>query len=224
MCSRDTKWNPRTQNACIRSDTDHAIHWAASYVCPLHANILPTRRLILVYQPFMLLALKRWFPDFESHVLALGGTVKPYVVGECLSGFVVGDPAAIQPDARCLPKHPNIPRNGQVPHTFYLMRVLFEPLLRRLVKGRYPNIKCLRGTVTGITLDTDRRKVTGVEYTNENRERVHLGCALFVDCTGAARLGVKWLQKAGLQPPSVITYNPRLRYSYSECFRYAWQS
>jgi hypothetical protein len=187
-------------------------------------NFLPTHRLIAVYQPFMLLALKRWFPDFESQVLALGGTVKPYVVGECLSGLVVGDPTAVQPDAWCLPKHPNIPRNGQVPHTFYLMRFLLEPLLRRLIKGRYPNIKSLRGTVTGITLDTNGRKVTDVEYTNKNRERMNLGSALFVDCTGAARLGVKWLQKAGLQPPTVITYNPRLRYAFSECFRFTWQS
>ena len=171
----------------------------------------------------MLLALKRWFPDFESQVLALGGTIKPYAVGECLSGLVVGHPADIQPDARCLPKHPNIPSDGQVPHTFYLMRFLLEPLLRRLLKRRYPNIKCLRGTVTGITLDTDKRKVTGVEYTNEGGERVNLGSALFVDCTGAARLGVKWLQKAGLRPPNAITYNPQLRYAFSEYFRFTWQ-
>ena len=172
----------------------------------------------------MLLALNRWFPDFESHVLALGGTIKPYKVGECFSGLVVGDPAAVQPDARCLPKHPNIPRNGQVPHTFYLMRVLFEPLLRKLLRGRYPSIKYLGGTVTGIVLDTDRRNVTGVEYTNENGERSNLGCALFVDCTGATRMGVKWLQRAGLQPPKVITYNPQVRYAFSEHFRFTWQS
>jgi len=172
----------------------------------------------------MLLALNRWFPDFESQVLALGGVVKPYNVRECFSGLVVGDPASIQPNARCLPKHPNIPRNGQVPHTFYLMRVLLEPLLRRLVKAQYPSIKCLGGTVTRVVLDIDRRKVTRVEYTNENGERVNLECTLFVDCTGAARLGVKWLQKAGLQPPKVLTYNPRLRYAFSEYFRFTWQS
>jgi len=104
------------------------------------------------------------------------------------------------------------------------MRVLFEPLLRRLVRGRYPSIKYLRGTVTGIVLDTDKRKVTGVDYINENGERSNLRCALFVDCTGATRLGVKWLQRAGLRPPKVITYNPQVRYAFSEHFQFTWQS
>ena len=166
----------------------------------------------------MLLALKRWFPDFESHVLALGGTIKPYVMGASLSGFVFGDPAYIQPEARCLPKHPNIPMDGKVPHSFYLTRVLFEPLLRRLVKERYSNVKFWRGTFTGIVLDTDKRRVTGVEYTAENGQRANLGCALFVDCTGMARMGVKWLQKTGLPSPKVITYDPQQRYGLSKCF------
>lgn len=163
----------------------------------------------------MLLALKRWFPDFESHVLKLGGTVKPYDANLCLSGFVYGNPAYIQPEARCIPKHPNIPRNGQIPNTFNLTRMLFEPLLRRLVKERYPNVRFLRATVTSIMLDTDNRRVTAVEYKAENEKRTTKhGCALFVDCTGAARMGVKWLQKAGLPPPKVSTYDARLRYAF----------
>jgi Tryptophan halogenase len=178
-----------------------------------------TRHLIVVYQPFMLLALKRWFPDFESHALALGGTIKPYDVSQYLSGLVLGDPAYIQPDARCLPKHANIPNDGGVPNSFYLMRVLFEPLLRRMTKERYSSIKFLRGTVTGIVLDTGKRRVTGVEYTGGKGGRVNLECALFVDCTGMARMGVKWLQKAGLPPPKIITYNPQLRYGSSKYFQ-----
>ena len=183
---------------------------------PCQLDLPLTHYFIAVYQPFMLLALRRWFPDFESHVLALGGTIKPYDLSLCLSGFLYGDPAYIQPEARCLPKHPNIPRDGKVPHTFNLSRVLFEPLLRRLVKERYPNIQFLRGTVTGIVLDTDKRKVTAVEYTAENGKRINIRCALFVDCAGVARVGVKWLQKAGLPPPEVFTYDARLRYGFSK--------
>ena len=167
----------------------------------------------------MLLALKRWFPDFESHVLALGGMIEPFDVHQCLSGLIYGNPAYIQPEARCLPKHPNIPADGKVPHSFYLSRVLFEPLLRRLVKQRHPHIKFLTGTVTGIVLDAGKKKVTEVEYTVDKGKRMKLECAFFVDCTGAARVGVKWLQKAGLPPPNVITYDPRLRYGGGKYFR-----
>ena len=183
-------------------------------------NLLLTHRLPAVYQPFMLLALKRWFPDFESHVLELGGTIKPYDANLCLSSLVYGDPAYIQPEARCLPKHPNIPREGSVPHTFNLSRVLFEPRLRRLVKERYPNVQFLRGTVTSIVLDPDKRRVTAVEYTTENGKKImKRGCALFVDCAGVARMGVKWLQKAGLPPPKVSSYDARLRYAFCKCLQ-----
>lgn len=168
----------------------------------------------------MLLALKRWFPDFESHVLSLGGTVKPYDANLCLSGLVYGNPAYIQPEAKCIPKHPNIPRDGEVPHTFNLTRALFEPLLRRLVKERYPNVRFLRGTVTGIVLDTDKRRVSAVEYTIENERRImKVRCALFVDCAGVARMGVKWLQKAGLPPPKVSSYDAQLRYAFCKCLQ-----
>jgi hypothetical protein len=187
----DSKCTPALENASCR----HLV----SIVCvfpwlptPIHPIMT---RLIAGYQPFMLLALKRWFPDFESQVLAVGGMIKSWTVGQYLSGLVTGDPAYIQPEARCLPKHPNIPRDGKVPQTFYLSRVLLEPLLRSLVKQRYSSVRFLRGTVTGIVLGADKRRVTGVEYADENGGRVNLGCALFVDCTGMARMGVKWLQK-----------------------------
>jgi hypothetical protein len=176
------------------------------------------RRSNAVYQPFMLLALKKWFPDFESQVLALGGMIKPYDISLCFSGLVFGSPTYIQPKAQCLPKHANIPMDGQVPHSFYLRRVLFEPLLRKLVKRWYPHVRFMRGTVTGIVLDTEKRRVVQVEYTGESGERANFGCALFVDCTGMARMGVKWLQKAGLPTPKVVTYNARLRYGFSEYF------
>ena len=87
------------------------------------------------------------------------------------------------------------------------------------MKERYPRVRFLKGTVTGIVLDTDKTRVKGVEYTGEKGEGANLGCALFVDCAGMARVGVKWLQKAGLPPPKVITYNLQLRYGFNEYFR-----
>ena len=182
----------------------------------LSANI--DAHLNTVYQPFILLALKRWFSDFEDHVLALGGMIKPWDVSHYLSGLVYGNPAYIQPEARCLPKHPNIPSDGKVPHSLYLSRVRFEPLLRRLVKERYPDVRFIKGTVMGIVLDAMKKRVTGVEYTSEKGERVSLECALFVDCAGMARMGIKWLQKAGISPPRVITYNANMKYGFSEFF------
>jgi hypothetical protein len=220
---RDTRRTPRTQCSYLHSETGYASPRVSRYVRPSqHVNRPLIRHLIAVYQPFMLLALKRWFPDFESHVLALGGMIKPYDLSACFSGLVFGNPAYIQPEARCLPIHPNIPREGKVPHSFYLSRVLFEPLLRRLVKERYPGVRFLRGTATGIVLDTDMRRVTEVEYTSKSGGRVTLPCALFVDCAGMARMGVKWLRKAGLSPPKVITYNPQLRSGFSEYFGFIW--
>ena len=204
------------------SETRYANIWFPWYAASLRFNLplsMVTHHLITAYQPFMLLALKRWFPDFESHVVATGGTIKPYDVHQCLSGLIYGDPGYIQPEARCLPKHPNIPADGKIPHSFYLSRVLFEPLLRRLVKKRHPHIKFETGTVTGIVLDAGKKRVTGVEYTVDKGKRMKLECAFFVDCTGAARVGVKWLQKAGLPPPNVITYEPRLRYGGGKYFR-----
>jgi hypothetical protein len=73
--------------------------------------------------------------------------------------------------------------------------------------------------VTNVVLDTEKRRVTKVEYARENGERENLGCALFVDCAGAARMGVRWLQKAGLPPPKVLTYNAQLRYGASKSWR-----
>ena len=216
-CSIETREGPHglKVHTCIRKRIMQTLGQHGSSVLFL-PNLPLTQRFIAVYQPFMLLALKRWFPDFESHVLTSGGTMEPYDVSLCLSGFKYGDPAYVQPGARCLPKHPNIPRDGKVPHSFNLSRARFEPLLRRLVKERYPNVRFSRGTVTGIVLDTDKRRVTAVEYTGENGKRINLRCAMFVDCTGAARMGVKWLQKAGLPPPKVFTYDARQRYGFSK--------
>jgi len=212
----------RTDSKCIPVTVSGLCRHLVSTVRLASFSRLPLLILTLlntVYQPFILLALKRWFSDFEAHVLALGGKIKPWDVSQHFSGLVFGSPAYIQPEARCLPKHPNIPSDGKVPQSLYLSRVRFEPLLRRLVKEEYPGVTFVRGTVTGLILDATKKRVTGIEYTGEMSESVNLECALFVDCTGMARLGIKWLQKAGVPPPKVITYNAKMRYGFSECFQ-----
>lgn len=219
MHSWHTRRTTRTQSTYLYPKADNAnicFPWYAA-PCPYVFPNIDTH-FNTVYQPFILLALKRWFSNFEDHVLALGGMIKPWDTSLHFSGLVCGDPAYIQPEARCLPKHPNIPNDGKVPHSLYLSRVRFEPLLRRLVKQRYPDVIFIKGTVASVVLDAMKKRVTGIEYTSEKGERVSLECSLFVDCTGMARMGVKWLQKAGVSPPRVITYNANIRYGFSEYF------
>jgi Tryptophan halogenase len=218
-CTVGTREGPHglKVHSCTRKRVMQTFGFHGTPLSPLPPNI-DRRYFDVAYQPFILLALKRWFPDFEAHVLALGGTIKPWDVSHYLSGLVYGNPAYIQPEARCLPKHPNIP-SGKVPHSLYLSRVRFEPLLRRLVKQRYPGVRFIKGTVMGVVLDATKTRVTSIEYTAEKGERVSLECALFVDCAGMARTGVKWLYKAGLPSPKVVTYNANMRYGFSECFQ-----
>jgi hypothetical protein len=221
-CKAETREGPHglKVNTCSRKRIMQTFGFHGTRVpTPVGPTASNSLLIIIVYQPFMLLALKRWFPDFESHVLASGGAIKPYDMSICASGLVYGEPTGILPEGRCLPKHPNIPWDGEVTVSFFLSRIFFEPLLRRLVKERHPSVRFLRGTVTGIVLDAEKRRVTGVEYTGENGARKNLGCAMFVDCAGMARMGVKWLQKAGLPPPNVLTYNAQLRYAGSKSCR-----
>src|SRR5258708_17979152 len=85
----------------------------------------------LVYQPFMLYAMKRWFSDWEEQVINAGGQICDFDFGVSLSGAEWGSVSLIQSNPSGLPYHPNIPSGpGRPPKHFALPRSLFEPLLR----------------------------------------------------------------------------------------------
>ena len=173
-----------------------------------------TRTISLAYQPFMLYAMKRWFPDWEEQVINAGGQIHDYDVNISLSGAKWGSPSFVQSNPSSLPRHPNIP-SGQIPKHFALTRPIFEPLLRKLALERYPNVRIVTGVVTGIALDSKKRRVQTATYTVTGA-KINQPCAFFIDCTGHGHTGTKWLPQAGLPAPKVITYKPDLRYTSSE--------
>ena len=176
-----------------------------------------TRRLIgailLAYQPFMLSAMKRWFPDWEEQVINVGGHVHSFELNVSYSGDEWKSTSFIQSKPSSLPRHPNIP-SGQTPKHFSLSRHSFEPLLRKLVLERYPNIQIVPGLVTSISLDSKKRRIQTVTYTIAGATK-NQPCAFFIDCTGSTHAGTKWLSQAGLPTPKVISYKSNLRYTTS---------
>jgi hypothetical protein len=174
----------------------------------------PTRATLSVYQPFMLYAMKRWFPDWEEQVINAGGQICDFNINISLSGAKWESPAFIQAKPSSLPRHPNIPSG--TPKHFALTRPFFEPLLRKLVLERYPNISIVTGTVAGIKLDSKKRRVQTATVAGATIDQP---CALFIDCTGSIHTGTKWLSQAGLPAPKVITYKSNLRYTSSEVLK-----
>jgi len=170
----------------------------------------------LVYQPFMLYAMKRWFPDWEEQVINVGGHVHSFEINVSYCGDEWESMSLIQSNPSSLPRHPNIP-SGQIPKHFALSRHSFEPLLRRLVLERYPNVRIVTGLVTGISLDSKKRRIQAVTYTITGAT-TNQPCAFFIDCTGRSHTGTKWLSQTGLPVPKVITYKSNLRYTTSKIF------
>jgi hypothetical protein len=52
----------------------------------------------------------------------------------------------------------------RLPEYFMITRAAYEPLLRRLVRERCPNVDFLTGIVTGVTPAADRRKLESVTF------------------------------------------------------------
>ena len=168
----------------------------------------------LDYQPFLLLALRRWFPDWDERVTEQGGSIVPWDVNFHLSGFRLPSPTAIYPHPHpsILPPHPNIPRE-RLPESFCLSRAKFEPLLRRLVVERRKNIRIISGLVTGLVTKGDTKKLTGVTYTI-GPDTIEQGAYMVIDCSGPARVGLKALKRVvNSEGFATETYNPHIRYA-----------
>ena len=166
------------------------------------------------YQPFLLLALRRWFPDWDGCVAQQGGFIAPWDVNFYASGFRLPSPTAIypHPEPSVLFPHPNIPRE-RLPDSFCLSRAKFEPLLRKLVVERRRNIRIVNGLVTGLLAEGNTKKLTGVTYTmgSDIKEQ---GASVVVDCSGPARVGLKALRRlVNSESFETKAYSPKVRYA-----------
>ena len=168
------------------------------------------------YQPFLLLALRRWFPDWDERVIEQGGFIVPWDVNFHVSGFRLSSPTAVypHPDPSILPPHPNIPRERS-PESFCLSRAKFEPLLRKLVVKQRKNIRIVNGLVTGFLRNGNTKNLTGVTYTTGSADTAEQSAALVVDCSGPAMVGLKALRRLVNSVGAFQTnsYSPKIRYA-----------
>ena len=166
------------------------------------------------YQPFLLLALRRWFPDWDERVAEQGGFIVPWDVNFHASGFCLPSPKAVypHPDPSIFIPHPNIPRE-RLPESFCLSRAKFETLLRKLVVERRKSIRIVHGLVTGLAAKGDTKKLTSVTYTTGS-DTIEQEASLVVDCSGLARVGLKSLKRlVNSEAFETKTYSPNIRYA-----------
>ena len=168
------------------------------------------------YQPFLLLALRRWFPDWDERVAEQGGFIVPWDVNFHASGFRLSSPTAVypHPDPSILPPHPNIPRE-RLPESFCLSRAKFEPLLRKLVVEHRKNIRIVNGLVTGFLRKGDTKNLTDVTYTTGSADTTEQSATLVVDCSGPAMAGLKALRRLvnSAEAFQTSSYSPKIRYA-----------
>ncbi|KAJ7169345.1 hypothetical protein C8R43DRAFT_1060176 [Mycena crocata] len=133
-------------------------------------------------QCFLFAGLQRMFPGFAEECAASDIQIAPAGLRFYLSGVPMGVP--FKP----------------IPETMYISRGGFETLLRRLVLDQesYPNIKFTAGTVTDVLPDpTSPKSLKSVVVRTESGVTESFPAALVADCTGPARVGMKWLERHG---------------------------
>ncbi|KAF5364757.1 hypothetical protein D9758_009295 [Tetrapyrgos nigripes] len=133
--------------------------------------------------------LLRLFPLFEKECNASEIRLLPLFLRVAPAGHILMNP--IDEYGGILPKTTVAGRRG------------LETLLRRLTlnEQRYPNIKQVAGTVTGMSLreTTGKSKdITKITIRTEEGINQEIDAALVIDCTGPARAGEKWLRHAGI--------------------------
>lgn len=132
-----------------------------------------------MFQPFLLLALRRWFRDFDKHAIAVGARISPFKFNWWYSGRIIHPPAALYPGAKGLPKHPNL-QIEIPPENLWIGRMTLELLLRRLTLERYKNIRVIRALATGFVLNDKKTKITAVAYTPKGGKPEQIEAAFVV--------------------------------------------
>ncbi|KAF8574755.1 hypothetical protein K439DRAFT_1624087 [Ramaria rubella] len=171
------------------------------------------------YQCFMLMALRKWFPNIDIELRKVGARI----------GYT-DQPSVHWSGIPGVPPFPLGP-NTRTPKLFTLTRPALETLLRRLVIKACPNIKYVCGTATGLLLRENRdNTIASVRVRSQNGEDNIISTTFVVDCTGPALGGLRWLkelplnsdvstkrEKALLPFNSLKTsYNPKVAYSTCE--------
>jgi hypothetical protein len=97
-----------------------------------------------------------------------------------------------------------------------------EILIRELVCAA-PNVKYVRGTVTGLVASEDKTRIRAalVQPADANGTAREIPAAFFADCTGPACSGRKWLARAestwALSDAARDAYDPRGRLASALC-------
>ncbi|KAF8577654.1 hypothetical protein K439DRAFT_535242 [Ramaria rubella] len=135
-----------------------------------------------VFQAFTTLALRKWFPKFDTEVQSTGGRMGVGDGGLHISGIPVVTPVHHYPP-------------GGLPAMLIQSRPLFETTLRRLVMRTCDNVQLVSGSVTGLVWQSSSRTYNvSVSMRSSSDEESTLPAALVIDCTGPGIGGYRWLQ------------------------------
>lgn len=150
------------------------------------------------YQALLLRFARKLFPGFDSVAKSWGVLIRPLDVTLCLNGRLMRPRAYVE--------------------TLVAPRRNMEPLIRKVVLDGTPGIELVNGTVSGYQLSPDGLVNTvNVRLANgENKD--FLNCALAIDCTGIAQIGVKLLSRVIPDFPANLrqTYTADIVYSTLE--------
>ncbi|KAF8479823.1 hypothetical protein JB92DRAFT_3102191 [Gautieria morchelliformis] len=137
---------------------------------------------LLSARPFMTLAVRKLFPNFDHEVVKAGARV----VSADTKFHVAGVPIEA-------PWHQYTANN--FPTITTLTRAGLETLLRRLVLATCPNVQYVPGTVIALVRsESSADAIDSVRVRSREGEESNIPATLVIDCTGPARGGFRWLQ------------------------------
>ncbi|KLO16201.1 hypothetical protein SCHPADRAFT_848475 [Schizopora paradoxa] len=157
----------------------------------------PVRKRVLqyvsahVFQSINLIALRHFFPRVEQEVVERGGLILPF------GGYVHTNYGIIHKIPRSLMSSLNI--TG----TTFITRHGYESILRQFVLDSSPRIRCMTGSVSGLSSDSsDPRNISGVtvrkartDGSDDDSETQNIPAVFVADCTGIAQAGLKWIKR-----------------------------
>ncbi|KAJ7210450.1 hypothetical protein GGX14DRAFT_520458 [Mycena pura] len=161
-------------------------------------------------QVYFLAGMRHLFPNLEEECYRSNIKIQSHNLRFNLSGSMWRTPSAL--------------REGM-----YVGRAGIETFLRRLVLDRdtYPNIEFITGTVTDVLPDpTNPSRLSKVIVRKDSSGAVHeFPAALVADCTGPARVGLKWLARHGYGSstsyPGATLPLDQLKISFDQKLRYS---
>ncbi|EJD40405.1 hypothetical protein AURDEDRAFT_187036 [Auricularia subglabra TFB-10046 SS5] len=159
------------------------------------------------FQVILLRFAHRVFPGFDAVALDWGMLIRAADARVSLSGHALHPPVGEY--------------NGALPETVWAPRRNLEALIRKMVYDGCPEIEFVKGTLTAFRLGDVRTRGPNIVDTAiirlpDGTTREIQGCALAVDCTGAAQAGFKALSRI---LPALSA--PGLRDSYSTNVAYS---